>query len=500
MNKKFQFAFACGIALAAVTLSQQSVKADTVTDNADQTTEQVTKSQAVSQSQTTDQTQNQEQVSDDTQVQTKQNDQQVTQTEQTTNDDDDAQTQNVAAQQTTQDTSAQVTTQANSTTSNITPLKGIVDTKGFTQLYTQDGTAISNRVLGGNTAWLTDQKLVYNGQTFYRVATNEYANADNVVLTYGHQKSGVVRVKSWGAASYSRNEAGFYKNGQANYAANSVWKYNRTDNANGRTYYQIGNDIWLNSDDSAVGAAYQNPSGWLQIQNGQIKPSGGSVGYDLYNGVEGVKVWLVRRYFGYSNAHTIYDGSVASSVRSLQSRKGLPVTGIVNLATWKAMGYSEADWYGIDSYVAPLQTNITSTRSQHIEAMINQANKYLGKTWISGAGSMPAYGVDCSGLVTQALYASGIDSAPISNIQHAQPGHEWNSRDYWADSRIPHINFNDRQRGDLIFFTDPSTGIIWHVGILLNRDTMIESWPYAVQVHSIYGNRGNIAGVKRVFS
>ncbi|HIY93914.1 C40 family peptidase [Companilactobacillus sp. HBUAS56275] len=497
MNKKFQFAFVCGVALAAVTLSQQSVKADTTTEG--QATEQVAKSQAVAQAPTTQTTttedQNQESVANDDQTQVAQsNDQQATQPSQTTEDNTQA------AQPEAQDSSAQATTQANATASNITPLKGIVTTKGYTQLYAQDGSVISNRVLGGNTAWLTDQKLVYNGQTYYRVATNEYANANNVVLTYGHQANGVVRVKSWGAASYSRNEAGFYKNGQANYAANSVWKYDRTDSSNGRTYYQIGNDIWLNSDDSAVGPAYQNPNGWLQIQNSQIKPSGGSVGYDLYNGVEGVKVWLVRRYFGYSNAHTIYDGSVASSVRSLQARKGLPVTGVVNLATWKAMGYSEADWYGIDSYVAPLQTNITSTRSQHIEAMINQAYKYLGKTWISGAASMPAYGVDCSGLVTQALYASGVDSAPISNIQHAQPGHEWNSRDYWADARIPHINFNNRQRGDLIFFTDPSTGIIWHVGILLNRDTMIESWPYAVQVHSIYGNRGNIAGVKRVFS
>jgi len=131
--------------------------------------------------------------------------------------------------------------------------------------------------------------------------------------------------------------------------------------------------------------------------------------------------------------------------------------------------------------------------------MINQAYKYLGQPWISGAASMPGYGVDCSGLVTQALYASGVDSAPISNIQHASPGHEWNSRDYWADGRLPQISFNSRQRGDLIFFADPSTGVVWHVGILLDPHTMIESWPYAVQVHSIYSGRGTIVGVKRVF-
>jgi Cell wall-associated hydrolases (invasion-associated proteins) len=220
----------------------------------------------------------------------------------------------------------------------------------------------------------------------------------------------------------------------------------------------------------------------------------------LYNGVEGIKTWLVRRYFGYSNAHTIYDGAVANSVRGVQSSHGLPVTGIVDLATWKAIGFSEDSWYGIDSYVAPLRTSISSSRSDHIEAMINEAYRYLGQPWISGASSSPDYGVDCSGLVTQALYASGIDSAPISAIQHAQVGNEWNCQMYWNDNRIPHINFSERQRGDLIFFTDPSSGMLWHVGILLDPSTMIESWPYAVQVHSIYSGRGNIAGVKRVFA
>ncbi|WP_404327406.1 peptidoglycan-binding protein [Companilactobacillus paralimentarius] len=279
----------------------------------------------------------------------------------------------------------------------------------------------------------------------------------------------------------------------------TLWKYDQVDQSGGLTYYRIGNDIWVNSNDATIAVGYQNPSGWFQIQNTQIKPVG-NVGYDLYNGVEGVKVYLVRKYFGYSNTHTIYDSSIAASVKSFQARRGLPVTGVVNLATWKNMGFSESSWYSLDSYVAPLETNQTSTRSDHIEAMINQAYKYLGQTWISGAASSPQYGVDCSGLVTQALYASGINPAPVSAIQHAQVGNEWNSRMLWSDNRMPKVDFNNRQRGDLIFYTDPSTGLIWHVGILLNRDTMIESWPYAVQVHSIYSGRGNIAGVKRVFA
>jgi hypothetical protein len=33
-----------------------------------------------------------------------------------------------------------------------------------------------------------------------------------------------------------------------------------------------------------------------------------------------------------------------------------------------------------------------------------------------------------------------------------------------------------------------------------NLELYKESWPYAVQIHSIYSGRGNIAGVKRVFA
>lgn len=72
------------------------------------------------------------------------------------------------------------------------------------------------------------------------------------------------------------------------------------------------------------------------------------------------------------------------------------------------MGFSSADWTGIDSYVAPLRTNENSTRSDHVEAMIAQAMEYRGQPWVSGAASSPAYGLDCSGLVTQAMYASGV--------------------------------------------------------------------------------------------
>jgi len=54
---------------------------------------------------------------------------------------------------------------------------GIITTKNDSALFTADGTRITNRALGKNTAWRTDMSATINGQTMYRVATNEWINA-----------------------------------------------------------------------------------------------------------------------------------------------------------------------------------------------------------------------------------------------------------------------------------------------------------------------------------
>lgn len=262
MNKKSKFALVCGLALAMLTIStQQNVKADTASDA------QVT---AVA----SDQAATTNAVSEATQT--------APTTETTTQDA--TQTETPAATDTTA-----ATTQANTTSQNITHIKGVVTTKDqITYLYAKDGSQVQNRALAANSPWLTDQRLDNHGSTYYRVATNEYTNSNDVTLSYGYSSDGVLRVKQDGAVSYSRGDQGFYRNGQSNYSANSVWKYNRQDNDSNLTYYQIANNVWVNSNDATTAPAYQNPNGWLQIQNTQIKPVG-PVGYELYNGVEGLR-------------------------------------------------------------------------------------------------------------------------------------------------------------------------------------------------------------------
>ena len=57
--------------------------------------------------------------------------------------------------------------------------------------------------------------------------------------------------------------------------------------------------------------------------------------------------------------------------------------------------------------------------------MIKQSYKYMGNPYLVGSSTSPNYGTDCSGLMMQALYAGGINPAPISSIHHAYSANEW---------------------------------------------------------------------------
>jgi hypothetical protein len=48
-------------------------------------------------------------------------------------------------------------------------------------LYTAEGN-LSNRKLAANTSWKTDRTIQLNGQTFYRLATNEFISSKDVSI------------------------------------------------------------------------------------------------------------------------------------------------------------------------------------------------------------------------------------------------------------------------------------------------------------------------------
>lgn len=61
--------------------------------------------------------------------------------------------------------------------------EGIITTTNgsYKRLYTLEGKMITNRALGVNSKWYTDQYATINGEKMYRVATNEWVKASDVL-------------------------------------------------------------------------------------------------------------------------------------------------------------------------------------------------------------------------------------------------------------------------------------------------------------------------------
>ena len=238
---------------------------------------------------------------------------------------------------------------------------------------------------------------------------------------------------------------------------------------------------------------YENPKGYIQLKE-KITVSGG--GKDLVKGTMGLKVAQVQRKLGMGKVWETVGPSTMSHVKAFQKKNGLKETGVVNLATWKKLGFSESSWKTLDTYVTPVKTKLTATRSDLIEQMIKTAESYLGTEYVVGAAGVPGSGIDCSGLVMQAMYSIGIDPAPVSVTRHTQPGYEFESRNLWNLPTLKTVS--TPKRGDLVFYQN-SKGTIIHVAIYLGNNRVIESWPEkVVNWPLIHPERPLIKGYKRV--
>lgn len=245
---------------------------------------------------------------------------------------------------------------------------------------------------------------------------------------------------------------------------------------------------------------YQNPLKYYQIRD-SISLSGGD--YELSEGYEGLKTAKVIQTLGLGNAvgmnGALYTSEFADAVADFQAQHGLNATGTVDLTTWLAMGLSEDDWYTLGAYVSPLRIDNTSSRTACIEAMISRAYDYLGDNYIIGASGAPGLGIDCSGLIMQALYAAGIDMSPINPVRHASPGYEYESANIWASSKFKHVDYKERKRGDIIIYCNEK-GTVIHSAIYLGDDKVIEAWPNQVTESAVLNYQHSLVkGVVRPF-
>ena len=150
---------------------------------------------------------------------------------------------------------------------------------------------------------------------------------------------------------------------------------------------------------------------------------------------------------------------------------------------------------GIFGYRTESRISVSATRDECVNAMITRAYDYVGTTpYIRDYSCAPGVGIDCSGLVMQCLYATGMDLGRYTPWDHYYtPGHDHYANDMWNDPKFMHLDFSQRRRGDLICYNG-------HIAIYLGNDQIIEAAsPRAgVRVHSVYVGYP-IKGVLRPF-
>ena len=165
---------------------------------------------------------------------------------------------------------------------------------------------------------------------------------------------------------------------------------------------------------------------------------------------------LQRRLGGNVAADGDFGPATLAAVRALQSSKGLPVTGVVDTATWTAAG-----GYPCDVTTTPdtPDTPDVPTNGTLGQRIIAQAKQYLGVPYVWG-GATPAGGFDCSGLTQYTFAKLGITIPRVASAQQR----------FFTPVTTP-------QPGDLVFFGTPA----YHMGIWISEGTMLAA-PYPGQV------------------
>lgn len=203
-------------------------------------------------------------------------------------------------------------------------------------------------------------------------------------------------------------------------------------------------------------------------------------GWVLRVGSAGHKVKALQQALGYpDSAWEVYDVGTRRTVRARQADLGLPVTGRVDRATWRALDVSGR--WRMDAFNQRPRTDPSSTRKQRVTAMVDTARRYLGSEYVWGGSGNPRRGVDCSGLVLQAMYSAGLHPTHVSLRKHQTTSYRTTDA-MLADPGLRHIPVERARRGDLVFFTSTRTGEVNHVALAISRSRVIEAVEPQVRV------------------
>ena len=220
---------------------------------------------------------------------------------------------------------------------------------------------------------------------------------------------------------------------------------------------------------------YVRNSKYYPIEYTVTIPSGG---YNVSTANIGMKViYINKKLLGTTDAS--FTSATQKAVKKFQKSKGLSQTGVVDLTTWLAMGYTEYDWYNLAAYLTPITTTVYSTKEDYINRMLEVAKEYADKKTVYriGCSGPPGTYADCSGLIYQCLYAIGIN--PKYNIiHHGLAEYEYTSRYLAADTMLgPTVSQSNIQPGDLVYYCRNGKTTVCHIAIYAGNGMIYDSWP-----------------------
>ncbi|MBR3160803.1 MAG: C40 family peptidase [Atopobiaceae bacterium] len=156
---------------------------------------------------------------------------------------------------------------------------------------------------------------------------------------------------------------------------------------------------------------------------------------------------------------------------------------------------------GYHTYVTPSRIPANATRAQCVEAFISRAYEYLGTPYREPWAREPGVGCDCSGLVLQCLYATGMD------LEHARgtekvggynpynhfwvPNQTYNSTRWFENKTFKPVSLSKIRRGDLVFYSG-------HVAIYLGNGRIIDTVAGRGCAITEYSAKG-VVGAQRPF-
>ncbi|WP_125764573.1 SLAP domain-containing protein [Companilactobacillus hulinensis] len=147
---------------------------------------------------------------------------------------------------------------------------GIVRRNGGT-LVDGNGKVIANRSLGNFTSWQLGTMKTINGVNYYKVATNEWINANSVEIKQANNTGYSVDSNSGKIGTVKRG-MGTLVNDNGNIIANRTlgnftsWKLGATKVMNGKHYYRVATNEWISADSIEIKSANETPSYMKGIQ------------------------------------------------------------------------------------------------------------------------------------------------------------------------------------------------------------------------------------------